>query len=259
MNNYENHMFIITELNTLKAKDIIRKWNCTNIQPYKVAPQELLLVSRQSFITPTIIESQLTKNIFGLFGIFFPFIFLIVQFLFPNLNNRNRSINDNSIEKERIIYHEAGHFLAGYLCGVLIEGYDVTGQRDAGLVISTELPLIPITSNNNNLSEKKEILFLNSKIGSLLIVSMAGIVAETLRFGESKGGIMDLSLAKGILYNYDIKNKYEVDSYLRWAVLKALVLLKLHRDELDEISEMMRNNQTVMECMKSIEFISTPS
>ena len=61
--------------------------------------------------------------------------------------------------------------------GVPVTSYDITGDRDAGTTI--ELPSEP--------SAEASLRAVREKAGNLLIVSMAGMVAETLRFGDSKG------------------------------------------------------------------------
>jgi hypothetical protein len=58
-----------------------------------------------------------------------------------------------------------------------VTSYDITGDRDAGTTI--ELPSEP--------SAEASLRVVREKAGNLLIVSMAGMVAETLRFGDSEG------------------------------------------------------------------------
>jgi hypothetical protein len=45
----------------------------------------------------------------------------------------------------------------------------------------------------------------------------------------------------------------EAEGYLRWAVLKALVLLRLRRDALDELVDAMREGGSVGQCIACIE------
>lgn len=54
------------------------------------------------------------------------------------------------------------------------------------------------------------------------------MVAETLRFGDCNGGREDLPLARRILRSYGVPDK-QLEEYLRWAVAKALALLRLNR------------------------------
>ena len=49
------------------------------------------------------------------------------------------------------------------------------------------------------------------------------------------------------------------DSYLRWAALKALVLLRLHRDLLDELAAAMEHGLSVGSCIQLIEDSNTAS
>eukprot|EP01042_Synura_sphagnicola_P032578 gene32578-41897_t len=65
---------------------------------------------------------------------------------------------------------------------------------------------------------------------------MAGVVAETLRFGNSRGGSEDFPVALEVLRYMNVAGEVESNAYLRWGVLKALTLLRLHRQELDEIA-----------------------
>jgi len=207
-------------------------------------------------------------------------------------------------EQERILYHEAGHFLAGYLTGVTITEYDIYGDRDAGTSLTINLPnnnkLRYNRSNQANIDRSSSSRYGDNEVlsasrcGSLLIVAMAGMVAETLRFGTSKGGAEDYPTALAILQYYGISRRtYEassssnsssgssrssssssssssgnnitsqrtiifsdsdVDAYLRWAVLKSLVLLRLYRDELDILVDCMRNDGSIGDCIAAIEY-----
>ena len=92
----------------------------------------------------------------------------------------------------------------------------------------------------------------DAKVGSLLIVAMAGVVAESLRFGDCYGGIEDFPLAVNILKSYGV-NDADVDAYLRWGILKALILLRINRDTLDSLADMMRSQRSVVDCIIHIE------
>ena len=45
---------------------------------------------------------------------------------------------------------------------------------------------------------------------------------------------------------------------LRWAVLKALTLLRIHRDALDSVAEAMKQGKSIAECIIAIESEANP-
>lgn len=117
-----------------------------------------------------------------------PFALLVTSVLTPDLVvSVRKSIDgvDPVVERERIAYHEAGHFLCGYLCGVSIADYCITGERDAGA--SIELP-----EEVRDLGSMTR--YIRAKSGHLMVVAMAGVVSETLHFGDSKGGANDIAV-----------------------------------------------------------------
>ena len=81
--------------------------------------------------------------------------------------------------------------VVGYLCGVPILSYDITGERDAGLEVEATSEALA-TSRNRNHDVK-------AKGDHLLVVAMAGVVAEQLRFGNSKGGFSDIPMSLEVL------------------------------------------------------------
>ena len=271
------------KLDDLKSNDCCSLWYSTNIEPYRVGKKDLLLITRSSFdtedyltdivrsvkkrsnsslemafnlvsflsliysvfILPSTSLPLFIKNSIGVVSLLSPFIVISLSILFPGWGERVENTwqpRERIKNRDRIIYHEAGHFLAGYLCGVPVVSYDVTGENDAGIAILTEesLPARSIGCDKR------------SYLGSLLIVSMAGVVAETLYFGDSKGGVEDFISASEILRKHGIA-KEDFDPYLRWALMKALILLRLHRDSLEEVTTCMRENKSIVDCIYSIE------
>ena len=193
-----------------------------------------------SVVVPLLTIPVVLKNTLGLVGLFTPFTLLLIQSIIPNLFAyiaRQYSNNTVQYQRERVIVHEAGHLMAGYLCGVVIRDYDVTGDRDAGTTIELE---------------DDDLASLNRKIGNLLIVSFSGVVAETLVFGNCRGGGEDIRMAMEILRLSQIPAVDYVGS-LRWSVMKSLILLRLHRDSLDELIVAMQEGRTIAECIERIE------
>ena len=221
-----------------------------------------------ALVVPLLSLPLAAKNILGITSLFGPFLLLSIQSIAPSyFENGMKSytkLNDRN-QQERIVYHEAGHLLLGYICGVAIRNYDITGDLDAGTTIELE---------NNDLDTLKK------KTGSFLIVAMAGtlvpqniitfsypnnnipypkfsfvvlgLVAETLRFGDSKGGAADLVIASEILRKSQIRPS-DREGSLRWAVMKALILLRLYRNSLDSLVCAMMEGESIGDCIKVIE------
>lgn len=124
-------------------------------------------------------------TIFSSISLVLPFVYLSVNIIAPDVLVRLLYNNDSGDsdrvkikQRERIAYHEAGHMLTGYLCGILVLAYDISGDRDASTTIDFA---------EDSVSQSVEDTF-SAKAAHLLVVAMAGVVAETLRFGDSRGG-----------------------------------------------------------------------
>lgn len=223
-----------------------------NSQQQGSAEMPFIAVSAASFLLSAIIVPLLpipdwSKNVFGLIFLLTPFLLIITNLAAPGIyqNYLKKSSKEKNVGlSERILYHEAGHFIAGYLCGVPVISYDITGDRDAGTTMALDISETATVSEN--------IQALKEKSGNLLVVSMAGMVAETLRFGDSKGGAEDLLFATEILRIMRVPVG-EKEGALRWAVLKALLLLRINRDALDRVADNMRTGAPVVTCINTIE------
>ena len=168
------------------------------------------------------------KNLLGLGALFAPFGSLLLQ----QYGSEILQPPSNGVqEQERICYHEAGHFIVAYLSGLGIDEYRIDGEYDSGLSIDTQ----------------------NVVMGNALMCAMAGTVAEFLRFGDCTGGEVDIGIALDALRQSDVKRKDEINAYLRFGTLKALALLRLYRDALDDIAVKMAEDASVFELVRVIE------
>jgi hypothetical protein len=194
-----------------------------------------------TFAVPFLPIPESAKNAFSL-SIFFPFIALLLSVINPNWRpfERRMSDLDKQIELERVAFHEAGHMLAGYLCGIPMASYSI----DSDVIAQTSMELPASASNLNDFLEKKANLF--------VIVALSGVVAETLRFGDSKGGVADIQLA-GLVHQMAKRPGTNREAFLRWGLGKALTLLRLYRDELDAVADVMMKGGSVEDCFDSIE------
>ena len=259
-------------LDNLKLGGKISKWGTTNLDYRVISEIELFQVTRNSLSTNDLLQDILkatelptpmdgktiggafflvvmasvvvpllpiphtVQNILLSFSIALPFVLLILSITVPEffLNLKREKIAPE-VERDRIVYHEAGHFLVGYLCGVFIQSYDVSGEKGAGTLIVLE-----------------DGTTLKAKSAHLMVTAMAGVVAEILRFGNCKGGIEDIPVVYEIMRIEKIKAR-DRRGVLRWALLKALSLLKIYRDELDEVAFGMKSNKEVNDLIVEIE------
>ena len=188
-----------------------------------------------SYIFPLIDSSEsLTTNVqFALATA--PFAFLIFSVVFPSqLQVAMRRLSQLQVgERRRRTYHEAGHFLVGHLVGLRIDGFSV----DAGdAAVSLQAPQ-------------------EANIDSISVVSMAGIAAEAIEFGNAKGGRADLAQLRVLFYQSAprILDRRAQDERIRWAMLMALTLLTNHRNELDALVHTISSGGDVDACIVAIE------
>jgi hypothetical protein len=154
--------------------------------------------------------------------------------------------------RERVSYHEAGHFLAAHVLGFKVVSYAIAGivGRSLGEILAddaftgieggVEIEIFD-EPNSSNLSA--------NLLDRYSTIYMAGIAAEQLMCGgETEGGLDDMkSLRKAISH---LPNPMTQE---RWALLNARNLLSDRRLVLIALAEQMLNGATVEDCCQTIE------
>jgi hypothetical protein len=154
--------------------------------------------------------------------------------------------------RERVSYHEAGHFLAAYVLGFKITSYALAGivGRSLGEILSdnafqgieggVEIEIVDGSSFNN----------LNgNSIDRYSTVYMAGIAAEQLMCeGETEGGLDDRQRLRKVIANLPHPMTQE-----RWALLNAKSLLSDRRSALVVLASKMLSGATVEDCCQAID------
>ncbi|KAL3689155.1 hypothetical protein R1sor_015464 [Riccia sorocarpa] len=145
--------------------------------------------------------------------------------------------------EERVLRHEAAHFLVAYLVGLPIVAYSLDiGKEHVNLV-------------DEKLQKRIYAGQLDPReLDRLAVVSMAGLAAEGLRFDKVTGQSADLfslqrviNRAKPPLSNSDQQN------ITRWAVLYGASLLKNNGKAYEALMEAMKRKAPVAECVEAIE------
>ncbi len=153
-------------------------------------------------------------------------------------------------QRQRIIYHEAGHFLSAYCLGIPITGYTLSaweafkqGQPGAGGV---QFDTLDFLEKNQDLREVPLIL------ERLSTVWMAGIAAEILSGGTATGGESDRQQLLEMLRWAGLP----ASSYAqkeRFALLQAKNLLERQPKAYQALVEAMEKRASVEECYRVIE------
>jgi hypothetical protein len=152
--------------------------------------------------------------------------------------------------RERVSYHEAGHFLVAHVLGFKVVKYAIAGivgqslgevladQAFTGIEGGVEIAIADVSENlAANLLDRYSTVY------------MAGIAAEQLMCeGETEGGLDDMKrLRKAISH---LPNPMTQE---RWALLNARNLLSDRRSVLITLAEKMLNGATVEDCCQTIE------
>ena len=161
--------------------------------------------------------------------------------------------------RERVSYHEAGHFLAAYVLGFKITNYKIAGivGRSLGEILAdsdfkgieggVEIEIVGSlnTSSSSNLNGNLN----GNLIDRYSTIYMAGIAAEQLMCdGEPEGGIDDLQRLRQLIGKLPNPMTQE-----RWALLNAKNLLSDRRSALIILASKMLTGATIEDCCQAID------
>ncbi len=171
-----------------------------------------------------------------------------------SLNNRGVTLLldlfASAEQRQRVIHHEAGHFLTAYFLGIPITGYTITaweaikqGHYGRGGVIfdTQELTEKPFKLQDMRLT-----------LDRLSTVWMAGIAAEKLVYDNAEGGQEDLQQLRIALDLAGLPPK-SYKQKERWAQLQATNLLNRHQESYQALVVAMENRKSVAECCNVIQ------
>jgi hypothetical protein len=178
------------------------------------------------------IPTILTVVLLGLYGIY--------------TSGWGRQVNSMSIawqqerspqQRDRILHHEAGHFLTAYLLGIKILGYNLRFWIDPKSqqpgVIGVEVDASQIRSDN---------------LERYCTVWMAGIAAEEYIYQESKGGAEDIRQLREATVHLPNPQLHQ-----QWALLRARTLIAEHQEAFKLLVEQMQENASVEDCCAAID------
>lgn len=152
--------------------------------------------------------------------------------------------------RERILRHEAGHFLVAYLLGIPVVGYTLSAwealkQKQPGQG--------GVSFNDGELASQLEQGIIGTQmLDRYCTVWMAGIAAETLVYNNTEGGSDDRSKLAGVLKNIGL-SKSATEQKQRFCILQAKTLLTENWSAYQALINAMRQRTSVVECIRVIE------
>lgn len=153
-------------------------------------------------------------------------------------------------KRDRILHHEAGHFLVAHLLGIPVSSYALSaleafkqGQTAQG----------GVRFEDEQLASQLQSGTLSSQIlDQYCTVWMAGIVAEKIVYGSAQGGVEDRTKIRAILTQLRRSNS-EIQLKQNLASLRAKNLLENHKSAYKALVETMEKRATVAECCDTIQ------
>jgi hypothetical protein len=155
-----------------------------------------------------------------------------------------------SQHRDRILRHEAGHFLVAYFTGIPITGYTLSAweafkQGQAGLG--------GVTFNTEVLSPNVlDVRQLQLTSDQFCKVWMAGIAAETLIYGNAEGGTEDRQKLREFLSSVG-RPASEFLLKERWAIRQAQTLIEDNWASYEALVTAMEQRASVDECYQVIQ------
>lgn len=148
--------------------------------------------------------------------------------------------------RQRVLHHEAGHFLVAYALEIPITGYTLTAweawrARQTGLggvTFATEV------LGQELVQDSRQIPLV---VDRFCCVWMAGIAAEQLVYGQARGGGDDLQKILTTLTALD-RSKEAVKLKENAALLQAKNLIKTHENAYQHLVLAMEQRRSVEEC-----------
>lgn len=151
--------------------------------------------------------------------------------------------------RDRVLHHEAGHFLVAHQLGIPITGYTLTAweARQQG-----QPGLGGVTFDTQELETELATGQLSTQlIDRYCIVWMAGIAAELLHYGDAEGGGDDRQTIRTLWLQLQ-RPLSEVDIKQRWAILQAKALLQTNQPAYNALLQVMEQRSSVESCIQAM-------
>jgi hypothetical protein len=158
---------------------------------------------------------------------------------------------------DRIARHEAGHLLCGYLSGLSISGYVLSGTEAFRDKIPGQAGTLFFDERMSK--ELQTGTVTNRTIDRYSCVLMAGIAAEAIEYGQAEGGAGDEAGLVALLSQISPPwSPLAIKAQARWAVLQAILLLRSNKEAHQALYEAMKARKPLGDCIDVIERLVAP-
>ena len=162
--------------------------------------------------------------------------------------------------RQRIIHHEAGHFLVAHLLDIPVQSYTLSAWEAlkaglpglGGVVVDTEIAQTAKAETDAVPSRR---------LNQYCIIWMAGIAAETQTYGSAQGGQDDTFRLKQLWQQIppDARATANPETQTRWALLQAQTLTEQQQPAYEALVTAMTQRESVQTCIQHIESNRIPS
>ncbi len=151
--------------------------------------------------------------------------------------------------RDRIVRHEAGHFLVASRLGIPVTGYALSaweafkqGQTAQG----------GISFDDQELASQLELGTLSAQLlDRYCTIWMAGVAAETLFYGSAEGGADDRQKLTAVLTRLGFSASAQ-EQKQRWAAVQANTLLQENGSIYEALVDAMQQRADIGECCRVI-------
>lgn len=124
----------------------------------------------------------------------------------------------------------------------------------------TANPFLKLPSQNEPSNAWPYRGFDDATIDKLTVVSVAGVCAEILAFGDAEGGYADISQLRQLFNSAEPElDERGIENRIRFALGYTMSQLRLHLGALDALAEVMENDGSIADCVLTIETCSNVS